>query len=273
MSKRIGVLALAALLLGGCSGAGNPGTDPVAGSGEALAKQTNSKRAKTKPAKSRAPKPKAPAPAPRPKAVDPRDGGLELALGEWAVTPEVDTIRPGRVTFVIVNRGTMAHGFEIELEGESSGHGSGDLFKSESELLQPGESTRMTVDLAPAVYKIECLVDGHDDMGMEGFLAVEAGAPLVKEKPKPQPGSPTSDGSVSISNFAFDPSNLEVPVGTNVVWSNDDPAPHTVTALDGDFDSDILDEGGTFSFKFDKPGKYDYRCNVHPDMKGTVNVK
>jgi plastocyanin len=271
--KRIGALAFAALLLGGCSGATNPGTDPVQGSDQAVAGGAQKRPAKTRPAKQEASKPKASAPAARPKSVDPRDGGLELALGEWAVTPEVDTIRPGRVTFVIVNRGTMAHGFEIELEGESSGHGSGDLFKSESELLQPGESTRMTVTLAPAVYKIECLVDGHDDMGMEGFLAVEAGAPLVKEKPKPPPGSPSSDGSVSIANFAFDPSNLEVQAGTNVVWSNDDPAPHTVTALDDAFDSDIIDEGGSFSFTFDKPGKYEYRCNVHPDMKGTVNVK
>ena len=211
--------------------------------------------------------------SPATKRIDPKRGGFEIGLGEWAITAEAPAVRPGPVTFVIHNRGTVPHGFEIELEGESSGHGSGDLFKSESELLQPGESTRMTVTLAPAVYKIECLVDGHDDMGMEGFLAVEAGAPLVKEKPKPQPGSPSSDGSVSISNFAFDPSNLEVQAGTNVVWSNDDPAPHTVTALDDAFDSDIIDEGGSFSFTFDKPGKYEYRCNVHPDMKGTVNVK
>jgi plastocyanin len=58
-----------------------------------------------------------------------------------------------------------------------------------------------------------------------------------------------------------------------VTWSNDDPAPHTVTAEDGDFDSDILDGGQSFSFTFDEPGTYTYLCNVHPDMKGTVKVR
>ena len=27
---------------------------------------------------------------------DPREGGFEVALGEWAVTPESEAIRPGR---------------------------------------------------------------------------------------------------------------------------------------------------------------------------------
>ena len=40
-----------------------------------------------------------------PRRVDPRAGGLEIALGEWALTPEALVIRPGRVTFVIRNRG------------------------------------------------------------------------------------------------------------------------------------------------------------------------
>lgn len=36
--------------------------------------------------------------------------GRRRLLGEWAVTPEAAAIRPGRVTFVIHNRGTMGHG-------------------------------------------------------------------------------------------------------------------------------------------------------------------
>ena len=84
------------------------------------------------------------------KRVDPRRGGLEIGLGEWALTPEASPIRPGRVNFVIRNRGTINHGFEIELEGDSSGHGSGDLFKAESEVIEPGEFTRLTSTFPPA---------------------------------------------------------------------------------------------------------------------------
>src|SRR5688500_10167190 len=51
-------------------------------------------------------------------AVDPRSGGLEVALGEWSIGLEAKAIRPGRVTLVIRNRGKAEHGFEIEAAGE-----------------------------------------------------------------------------------------------------------------------------------------------------------
>lgn len=204
----------------------------------------------------------------RPKRVDPRSGGFEIVLGEWAVTPEAPAIRPGRVTFVVHNRGTMGHGYEMELErGDSSGHGSGDLFKAESELVRPGESTRLTLDLPPGLYEIECLVDGHDDMGMEGVLEVRAGAPLVKVT------EPQRPGRISIADFSFDPATATVPVGTEVEWSNDDPAEHTVTSLDGEFGSDTLGQGEAFSHPFDEPGTYLYQCAIHPEMKGKVKVE
>jgi plastocyanin len=171
------------------------------------------------------------------------------------------------VTFVIHNRGTVPHGFEIELEGESSGHGSGDLFKAETELLQPGESTRMRVNLSHGVHKIECLVEGHDDMGMEDLLDVSADAPLVKNEASGDPGR------IAIADFAFAPDVTEVDAGTKVTWRNEDPAEHTVTATDADFESNNLAQGESFSFTFDQPGTYAYRCVIHPEMEGTVNVR
>ncbi|MGH2774135.1 MAG: cupredoxin domain-containing protein [Actinomycetota bacterium] len=201
------------------------------------------------------------------KRIDPKRDGFEIGLGEWAITAEAQAIRPGPVTFVIQNRGTVPHGFEIELEGESSGHGSGDLFKAETELLQPGESTRMRVDLAPGVHKIECLVDGHDDMGMEDLLDVRANAPLVKDEAQSEPGR------VAIADFAFAPEVTEVEAGTQVRWDNDDPVEHTVTAINGDFESNNLAEGESFSLTFDEPGSFAYRCVIHPEMEGTVNVR
>ena len=251
------VAGFIAALLVGCSG---PATEPR-GAERPRAEKPQADRQTTEAAPASAPaRPRRP--------IDPRRGGLEIGLGEWAVTPEAPAIRPGRVTFVIHNRGTMGHGFEIELErvGGSSGSGSGDLFKAEGELLQPGESTRMTVTLSPGAYKIECLVDGHDDMGMEGILEVRPDAPLVK------PQRPDGADRVAIKDFAFDPDVTNVEVGTEVKWNNDDPAEHTVTSLDGRFDSGVLDPGASFTFVFDKPGTYSYRCDIHPSMKGTIKV-
>ena len=198
--------------------------------------------------------------------VDPRRGGLEIGLGEWALTPEASAIRPGRVNFVIRNRGTINHGFEIELEGDSSGHGSGDLFKAESEVIEPGEFTRLSFDLPAGVYKIECLIQGHDDKGMEGLLEVRSGAPLKKIKASGAPGR------VTIADFAFSPTAARVPRGTEVTWSNEDPTGHTITAVDGEFGSDTLGSGDSFSFGFEEPGLYQYRCAIHPEMEGTVRV-
>ena len=203
-------------------------------------------------------------------AVDPRDGGLEVALGEWAITLEAEKIRPGRVTFVVHNRGTIPHGFEIEAEnGDSSGPRSGDGLKAETNLLQPGESARLSLNLPPGLYKVECIVDGHDDLGMEGFLEVREDAPLVRDR-----NAAGSDGTdVAIRGFAFAPADLVVSAGIEITWTNDDPAPHTVTAEDGSFDSGTLQPGQTFSVAIEGNGPVTYRCQIHPDMVGTITVR
>ena len=199
--------------------------------------------------------------------IDPREGGLDVALGEWAVTLEAGAIRPGEVTFVVANRGTLEHGFEIEIEEEddSSGPGSGDDgLKAETDLLRPGETTELTVNLSVGLYKVECLVPGHDDRGMEGFLEVREDAPLVRS------GVAWSPDTVSIANFAFDPAELEVTTGTEVTWTNDDQAPHTVTADGGEFDSGTLEPGDTFSVAVEGNGPVTYACMIHPEMTGTI---
>ena len=201
------------------------------------------------------------------KRVDPRRGGLRIGLAEWAVTPEASAIRPGPVTLVIDNRGTRAHGFEIELEGDSSGSGSGSLFKTESRLLEPGVTTRLKLNLRPGTYKIECLVDGHDDMGMEAALEVRADAPF-QSRPERRP-----PGEIVIADLSFSPGVARVESGTKVTWINADPTAHTVTAVDGAFGSDTLNPGDTFSFRATDPGVFRYRCAIHPEMKAVLRVE
>jgi plastocyanin len=250
--KRIALPLVSLLVLVGCSSASAP-TDPPAASGSATG--AASTRGNDDPAE----------PARR---VDPREDGLEIALGEWALALEADVIRPGRVTFVVANRGTMGHGFEIEIEGvDSSGSGSGDDgIKAETNLLQPGDTTELTMDLPPGLYKVECLVDGHDDMGMEGFLEVRANVPLVRVS-----GGQEGEPAIDIQDFAFAPTELTVAAGTEVVWTNRDPAPHTVTAEDGSFDSGEIAPGETFSITLES-GEVAYACLIHPDMQGSIRV-
>jgi plastocyanin len=200
------------------------------------------------------------APAP---PVDPRGGGFRINMGEWAVVPETPSIRPGKVTFVIANRGKVVHGFRIKEESDRSG---GDRFEARSISLRPGQATRLTVDLAPGTYFIECFVEGHDDLGMQRLFHVKKDAPLV---------APTGDAgtTVRISGFAFTPPTLRVKTGTTVVWTNADPAPHTVTSTAGGaLASKQLGKGARFSHRFDRAGTYPYICAIHPQMKARVVV-
>ncbi|MDG6900760.1 MAG: cupredoxin family copper-binding protein [Nitrososphaerota archaeon] len=82
--------------------------------------------------------------------------------------------------------------------------------------------------------------------------------------------------SVSISNFAFNPSAVTVVIGVNntVTWTNTQSGvPHTVTADDGSWGSGQLSTGGTYTHTFSTAGTFTYHCAIHTFMKGTVIVK
>lgn len=79
---------------------------------------------------------------------------------------------------------------------------------------------------------------------------------------------------VDMKDIEYIPQNISAKVGQTVRWKNSDPVAHTVTATSGsDVDSGTIDAGKTFETKFDKPGKVDYFCTIHPNQKGTVRVR
>lgn len=76
---------------------------------------------------------------------------------------------------------------------------------------------------------------------------------------------------VDIRDFTFQPEDLTIEAGTEIVWENRDRAPHTATA-EGDFDSGTLRRGDSYSVTFDKPGTYRYICAIHPYMTAKIVV-
>jgi len=76
-----------------------------------------------------------------------------------------------------------------------------------------------------------------------------------------------------IKTLAFQPSRIEVTTGTTVVWTNNDPLEHSVTAIDRSFDSGLIASGASWRHTFTKPGTYQFFCQPHPFMKGVVIVK
>ncbi|MHB8618287.1 MAG: cupredoxin domain-containing protein [Chloroflexota bacterium] len=78
--------------------------------------------------------------------------------------------------------------------------------------------------------------------------------------------------TVSIKDFDFKPAAITIHVGTAVTWTNNDIEQHTITARDKAFNSDVINNGKTFTHTFDKTGRFEYFCQIHPNMVGTVVV-
>jgi plastocyanin len=72
----------------------------------------------------------------------------------------------------------------------------------------------------------------------------------------------------------FLPANFTVILGVNntVTWTNNDSSHHTVTATDHSFDSGDMAAGAKFTYVFKTAGTFNYICNYHSWMKGTVTV-
>lgn len=125
-----------------------------------------------------------------------------------------------------------------------------------------------------------------DDSGGNGAGGdTTATAPEESEAPEtegeaPQQGAnapaPSGDAvraeKVEIVEFAYQPDPVTIEAGGKVIWINRDSAPHTATADDGSFDTGTLEEGKLKSESFKDAGNYPYFCEIHPDMRGTVEV-
>lgn len=127
--------------------------------------------------------------------------------------------------------------------------------------------------------------------------APAAPAPAASPQPDQTSSSPdaqsgaAADSSTSkakVIDTAFVPRKLMVEAGTKVTWRQIGDQPHSVTAVDGSFDSspkcsplksDFCDfEGDSYSFVFEQPGTFEYYCRIHGlptgrGMTGTVVVE
>jgi nitrite reductase (NO-forming) len=127
---------------------------------------------------------------------------------------------------------------------------------------------------------------GHTPAPAPSPAPVPAPAPPPAPAPAPDPGG--NGATIHMSNFAFVPNVLTIKAGTTVTWENMENTDHTVVDADAKtpaeriFDSTgekdgqpihYLKQGDKFSFTFDKPGTYHFKCLPHPFMTGTIVVQ
>ena len=104
----------------------------------------------------------------------------------------------------------------------------------------------------------------HEKMDYVISLAAVRGAAAPTTAPKPD---------VKIAGFAFGPNKHAGTVGQPVTWLNEDDSPHQITIVSTKERSPILLKGQSAVLGFNTAGTFDYICGLHPNMKGTVEVK
>jgi uncharacterized cupredoxin-like copper-binding protein len=95
-------------------------------------------------------------------------GAVEITGTEFRLDPAAVALEaPGKsYTVRFVNNGSAPHALVIEGEGVDE----------ETETIEPGESSELTIDLTEDEYEIYCPVSDHRERGMEGTLTVEGGS-------------------------------------------------------------------------------------------------
>jgi plastocyanin len=107
------------------------------------------------------------------------------------------------------------------------------------------------------------------------FLALLVVVPVAgAHQPQDMMGQSTTPKmwKVSIEDFQFDPAEVAIQPGDTIMWVNEGNTPHTVTSDDGQFDSEVLNPGESFMFTFPEAGTFNYHCEIHPFMTGSVTV-
>lgn len=75
---------------------------------------------------------------------------------------------------------------------------------------------------------------------------------------------------VEIKDFQFTPPYVEINKGENVIWTNNDRTFFNLV-IEGNITYDLY-PSETYSHTFTKAGTYEYFCDKHKWMKGTVIV-
>lgn len=78
----------------------------------------------------------------------------------------------------------------------------------------------------------------------------------------------------TLSGYCFSPASINVTTGSTATWTNTTTVTHTATSdTTGSWNTGNVSPGqSSMPIPFSTPGTFNYRCQIHPDMVGTVVV-
>lgn len=203
------------------------------------------------------------APSPTPTAAPLPAGATSVTVTDNAFTPPTLAIATG-ATVTWVNTGRTPHTV-------TAADGSFDA------TIRAGETFSHLFD-RPGTYEYRCTF--HDGMAGQIVVTGSAVAPAATPTPAPtpapapanRPAPPPGAFAIGVRDNSFDVAVARIAAGTTVGWTNHGAIRHTVTSASGLFDSGLLPTGASFSVTFSRPGTYAYVCDLHPGMRGVIEV-
>jgi plastocyanin len=97
------------------------------------------------------------------------------------------------------------------------------------------------------------------------FASIGQAAAVVPSRPRTH--------TVVIEGTRFQPESLTVRTGDTIVWVNNDLFPHTATATNSTFNSQVIAAGASWKYVAKKKGEFPYGCVFHPTMKASLLVR
>ncbi|HSY51759.1 MAG TPA: hypothetical protein VLC46_23355 [Thermoanaerobaculia bacterium] len=108
---------------------------------------------------------------------------------------------------------------------------------------------------------------GQNPVPAETLVWIE---PLNAKAPRSAPAT----FQITTRNKTLLPHVLAIPLGSTVVFPNDDPISHNLFSLSSNnaFDLGLYRKGAGKSMRFESPGIVNVYCNVHPNMSAVIHV-
>lgn len=78
--------------------------------------------------------------------------------------------------------------------------------------------------------------------------------------------------TITMKNSTFTPASLTVAPGSKITWTNNDNIVHTVTAMDGSFNSGDIALNSSYSKTFSTAGTFSYHDDHNTNMTGVIIV-
>src|SRR3954454_2352044 len=144
--------------------------------------------------------------------------------------------------------------------------------------MSPTAPRKVTLLLVSASLAGATALSACGGSGDSSSTTAAAAPPAATATSTPTPGAQSTTGqapvNAKIAGFAFAPQEIRVKVGQSVTWTNDDSAPHTVSAQPGAGPaSGTLAQGAKYTWKATKAGTISYICTIHPSMTGKIVVE